>query len=277
MLELLRLGRGNLGGAAWTRRCWRLRAHLVSRARRDLAPAPGPGVSPPPTPSSRPRPWPWCGSSDAPAFRPPELNVCCSMCLRGPSTRFPRVSADPSLPRTASLPSRKPFCHLPPAPLLSPAPFQVPTPLPVASGPALPSWPRPRGPRALTVAALAPVVRGEAVVALGPRRALAALAEAGLVAPVVHGADLVAVTLWTDRRTACDQGDFLDLTTLPAGSPHPRPDGGWRLPVASRSRGKTVFPHVHSPLPLWPRRCVARASPFPSLGLSLCICNLSGH
>lgn len=170
-----------------------------------------------------------------------------------------------------------PSAICPPAPLLSPAPFQVPTPSPVASGPAPPSWPRPRGPRALTVAALAPVVRGEAVVALGPRRALAALAEAGLVAPVVHGADLVAVTLWTDRRTACDQGDFLDLTTLPAGSPHPRPDGGWRLPVASRSRGKTVFPHVHSPLPLWPRRCVARASPFPSLGLSLCICNLSGH
>lgn len=123
MLELLRLGRGNLGGAAWTRRCWRLRAHLgrtvpvrvVSRARRDLAPAPGPGVSPPPTPSSRPRHWPWCGSSDAPAFRPPELNVCCSICLGGPSARFPRVSADPSLPRTASLPSRKPFCHLPPS------------------------------------------------------------------------------------------------------------------------------------------------------------------
>lgn len=65
--------------------------------------------------------------------------------------------------------------------------------------------------RALTVTALAPVVCGEAVVALGSRRAFAALAEARLVAPIVHGADLVAVALWTDRapcafRATCGHG-----------------------------------------------------------------------
>lgn len=39
-------------------------------------------------------------------------------------------------------------------------------------------------------------MRGKAVVALGPHRALPALAEACLVAAVMHGADLVTVTFW---------------------------------------------------------------------------------
>lgn len=47
-------------------------------------------------------------------------------------------------------------------------------------------------------AALSPVVVGQAVVALGPRGAFPALTVAGLVAAVVHGADLVAVTFYAD-------------------------------------------------------------------------------
>lgn len=48
----------------------------------------------------------------------------------------------------------------------------------------------------LTEAALSPVVVGQAVVALGPRGAFFAFTVAGLVAAVMHGADLVAVTFW---------------------------------------------------------------------------------
>lgn len=47
-------------------------------------------------------------------------------------------------------------------------------------------------------AALSPVVVGQAVVALGPRGTFLALTVAGLVAAVVHGADLVAVTFYAD-------------------------------------------------------------------------------
>lgn len=50
--------------------------------------------------------------------------------------------------------------------------------------------------RVLTEAALSPVVVGQAVVALGPCGSLFAFTVAGLVAAVVHGADLVAVTFW---------------------------------------------------------------------------------
>lgn len=48
----------------------------------------------------------------------------------------------------------------------------------------------------LTEAALSPVVVGQAVVTLGPHGAFFAFTVAGLVAAVVHGADLVAVTFW---------------------------------------------------------------------------------
>lgn len=48
----------------------------------------------------------------------------------------------------------------------------------------------------LTEAALSPVVVGQAVVALGPRGTFLAFTVAGLIAAVVHGADLVAVTFW---------------------------------------------------------------------------------
>lgn len=57
------------------------------------------------------------------------------------------------------------------------------------------SSPRPCS-QVLTEAALSPVVVGQAVVALGPRGTFLALTVAGLVAAVVHGADLVAVTFW---------------------------------------------------------------------------------
>ena len=58
----------------------------------------------------------------------------------------------------------------------------------------------PPGAGLLTIASLAPVVRGKAVVALGPHRALPALAEACLVASVVHRADLVTVTFWGENK-----------------------------------------------------------------------------
>lgn len=51
-------------------------------------------------------------------------------------------------------------------------------------------------PQVLTEAALSPVVVGQAVVTLGPRGTFLAFTVAGLVAAVVHGADLVAVTFW---------------------------------------------------------------------------------
>lgn len=47
----------------------------------------------------------------------------------------------------------------------------------------------------LTVTALFPVVSGQAVVTLGPRGAVFALAEARAVTPVVDGSHLVAVAL----------------------------------------------------------------------------------
>lgn len=59
-----------------------------------------------------------------------------------------------------------------------------------------PSQSCPAATRVLTEAALSPVVVGQAVVALGPRGPFPALTVAGLVAAVVHGADLVAVTFW---------------------------------------------------------------------------------
>lgn len=105
----------------------------------------------------------------------------------------------PPLPPTPS--STSPQIHLAPAPnscrLRPRPPSRTPPLVPThdpspASGGACPRpspHPRTKAPptgRALTVAALAPIVRGEAVVALGSRCALAALAEAGLVAPVVH-------------------------------------------------------------------------------------------
>lgn len=68
-----------------------------------------------------------------------------------------------------------------------------------------------QGPGLLTIASLAPVVRGKAVVTLGPHRALPALAEACLIASIVHGADLVTVTFWGEQehrtcaaRVACE-------------------------------------------------------------------------
>lgn len=149
-----------------------------------------------------------------------------SPCFQLPSCYLPQSHQAPPTTQTPPLTSGSahlltPLCSISPTHLQAPA----------ASGPAHPLAPpgsiRPHSPgssgRALTVAALAPVVRGEAVVALGPRRALAALAEAGLVAPVVHGADLVAVTLWTDSRTASDQGDLWALSALthPARPRHP--------------------------------------------------------
>lgn len=60
--------------------------------------------------------------------------------------------------------------------------------------------PLPSGAGLLTVASLAPVVCRKAVVALGPHRALPALAEACLVATIVHRADLVTVTFWGETR-----------------------------------------------------------------------------
>lgn len=51
------------------------------------------------------------------------------------------------------------------------------------------------GGRELTVTALLPVVARQTVVALGPRRAVLALAETRGVAAVVDGAHLVAVAL----------------------------------------------------------------------------------
>lgn len=52
----------------------------------------------------------------------------------------------------------------------------------------------------LTEAALSPVVVGQTVVTLGPRGSFFAFTVAGLVAAVVHGADLVAVTFWPKMR-----------------------------------------------------------------------------
>lgn len=52
----------------------------------------------------------------------------------------------------------------------------------------------------LTEAALSPVVVGQAVITLGPRGAFPALTVAGLVAAVVHGPDLVAVTFCPKRQ-----------------------------------------------------------------------------
>lgn len=58
----------------------------------------------------------------------------------------------------------------------------------------------PCSPQVLTEAALSPVVVGQAVVALGPRGPFPALTVAGLVAAVVHGADLVAVTFCPETQ-----------------------------------------------------------------------------
>ncbi|VCW50271.1 unnamed protein product, partial [Gulo gulo] len=130
------------------------------------------------------------------------------------------------------------------------------------------------------------------VVALGSRCALAALAEAGLVAPVVHGADLVAVTLWTDTCTACGQDDLWAssvrtptrcgpsslqpaLRHPPVVLPAPCPR---ELTAArgSTSLGKTVlswFPSVHYPLFLPGRVAVwPGAAPTPLwAAVSICV------
>lgn len=68
----------------------------------------------------------------------------------------------------------------------------------------------------LTEAALPPVVVGQAVVALGPRGAFFAFTVAGLVAAVVQGADLVAVTFWP--KTA-PSGLVLPMDFVPADVP----------------------------------------------------------
>lgn len=65
----------------------------------------------------------------------------------------------------------------------------------------------------LTEAALPPVVVGQAVITLGPRGAFFAFTVAGLVAAVVQGADLVAVTFWP--KTA-PSGLVLPMDFVPA-------------------------------------------------------------
>lgn len=197
-------------------------------------------------------------------FQLPSRYLLHKQSLQAPSiTQTPPLTSGPAHLLT-SLGSVRP--HPPTGPAASgPTHLQAPA----ASGPAHPRAPpgsiRPHSPgssrRALTVAALAPVVRGEAVVALGPRRTLAALAEAGLVAPVVHGADLVAVTLWTDSRTASDQGDLwaLSARTHPARPRHPprrisaSAAGRWGegcLGCPDRERRRHFLPS-RQPLPLF--------------------------
>lgn len=93
----------------------------------------------------------------------------------------------------------------------------------------------------LTEAALPPVVVGQAVVALGPRGTFFAFTVAGLVAAVVQGADLVAVTFWP--KTA-PSGLVLPAGFVPADPSPWRCWGLWERLVMcyGRALGEPAWP-----------------------------------
>lgn len=130
-------------------------------------------------------PSPWDGQRHAPCWRSAPLWKCHPWWDTTSLTGDPLHIGDPFLMGDSLLigapPMSMPTSHLP-----------------------VPCWGGcPQCCRLLTEAALSPVVVGQAVVALWPRGPFLAFTVAGLIAAVVQGADLIAVTFWP-RRQCCE-------------------------------------------------------------------------